>query len=52
MTEKNSLIPNMYLTQYRLICRLNQIALHPSMEELDGAAVSTRRRAIAKVKQR
>jgi hypothetical protein len=25
-TEKNSLIPNMYITEYHLRCRLNQIA--------------------------
>jgi hypothetical protein len=31
MTEKNSLIPNMYITQYRLRCRLNQIGFHPSV---------------------
>jgi hypothetical protein len=31
MAEKNSLIPNMYITQYRLRCRLSQIAFHPSI---------------------
>jgi hypothetical protein len=31
MTEKNSQIPNMYITQSRLRCRLNQIAFHPSI---------------------
>jgi hypothetical protein len=31
MIEKNSLIPNMYITQYRLRSHLNQIAFHPSI---------------------
>jgi hypothetical protein len=31
MTEINSLIPNVYITQYGLRCRLNQIAVHPSI---------------------
>jgi hypothetical protein len=31
ITEKKSLIPNMYISQYGLRCRLNQIAFHPSI---------------------
>jgi hypothetical protein len=31
MTEENSLIPNIYITQYRLRCRLSQIAFQPSI---------------------
>jgi hypothetical protein len=44
VTEKNSQIPNMYITQYRLRCRLNQIAFHPTMcksiREVKGVGVS------------
>jgi hypothetical protein len=29
--EKNSMIPNLYITQYRLRCRLNQIVFYPSI---------------------
>jgi hypothetical protein len=31
MTEKNWVIPNMYINQYRLRCRLNQIDFPPSI---------------------